>query len=622
MSQKIKGTISITASGCGYLKIDNQEEEDVKINASLLNTALHNDEVEIVLLPKKEKERQHGEVISVLKRAKERFVGRIDRKNGKSFGFLIPDDSRMYVDIFIPNIDKSINKNKKVLVEIEKWEDSKKNPEGKIVKVIGDKGVNDVELESIVLEKGLEIDFPSQVEKEAKNIEKKGFDPKNRRDFRSDPVFTIDPEDAKDFDDALSVKDIGGGLYEVGVHIADVSYYVKEGSKIDKEARKRAFSIYLVDRTIPMLPEVLSNNLCSLMPDKDRATFSAVFKMKENGEVVDSWFGEGVICSKRRFSYKEAQNILDNKEGEFYKELSILAKIAEHLKKERMDAGALSIEEDELFFELDHNGKPISLYRKEHLFTHNLIEEFMVIANKTVAEKFNTLHRIHDNPDRKTISSLIAFLLGLGYRINIKGDEISSAEINKLFQDIRGKDEEFLVKNMVLRAMSKAKYSTMTKKHFGLALDKYMHFTSPIRRYADLVMHRIVKKKLRNEKVKPENYEEVAREISLRELDVLDAERSSIRYKQVEYMADKVGEEFQVIISGVTSFGIFVQEIETKVEGMISIRDMDDDYYILDEESYSLIGTRKRKRYALGNKIKVKLVEADQENRRLNFSII
>jgi ribonuclease R len=622
MSQKIKGTISITASGCGYLKIDNQEEEDVKINASLLNTALHNDEVEIVLLPKKEKERQHGEVISVLKRAKERFVGRIDRKNGKSFGFLIPDDSRMYVDIFIPNIDKSINKNKKVLVEIEKWEDPKKNPEGKIVKVIGNKGVNDVELESIVLEKGLEIDFPSQIEKEAKNIEKKGFDLKNRRDFRSDPVFTIDPEDAKDFDDALSVKDIGGGLYEVGVHIADVSYYVKEGSKIDKEARKRAFSIYLVDRTIPMLPEVLSNNLCSLMPDKDRATFSAVFKMKENGEVIDSWFGEGVICSKRRFSYKEAQTILDNKKGEFYKELSILAKIAEHLKKERMDAGALSIEEDELFFELDNDGRPISLYRKEHLFTHNLIEEFMVIANKTVAEKFNTLHRIHDNPDRKTISSLIAFLLGLGYRINIKGDEISSSEINKLFQDIKGKDEEFLVKNMVLRSMSKAKYSTLSKKHFGLALDKYMHFTSPIRRYADLVMHRIVKKKLRNEKVKPENYEEVAREISLRELDVLDAERSSIRYKQVEYMADKVGEEFQVIISGVTSFGIFVQEIETKVEGMISIRDMDDDYYILDEESYSLIGTRKRKRYALGNKIKVKLVEADQENRRLNFSII
>jgi ribonuclease R len=528
----------------------------------------------------------------------------------------------MYVDIFIPNIDKSINKNKKVLVEIEKWEDPKKNPEGKIVKVIGNKGVNDVELESIVLEKGLEIDFPSQIEKEAKNIEKKGFDLKNRRDFRSDPVFTIDPEDAKDFDDALSVKDIGGGLYEVGVHIADVSYYVKEGSKIDKEARKRAFSIYLVDRTIPMLPEVLSNNLCSLMPDKDRATFSAVFKMKENGEVIDSWFGEGVICSKRRFSYKEAQTILDNKKGEFYKELSILAKIAEHLKKERMDAGALSIEEDELFFELDNDGRPISLYRKEHLFTHNLIEEFMVIANKTVAEKFNTLHRIHDNPDRKTISSLIAFLLGLGYRINIKGDEISSSEINKLFQDIKGKDEEFLVKNMVLRSMSKAKYSTLSKKHFGLALDKYMHFTSPIRRYADLVMHRIVKKKLRNEKVKPENYEEVAREISLRELDVLDAERSSIRYKQVEYMADKVGEEFQVIISGVTSFGIFVQEIETKVEGMISIRDMDDDYYILDEESYSLIGTRKRKRYALGNKIKVKLVEADQENRRLNFSII
>ncbi len=621
MSQKIKGVININTSGCGYLKQENQEE-DVKINASFLNTALHNDEVEIVLLPKKEKERQHGEVVSIIKRAKTRFVGRIERKNGKSFGFLIPDDNRMYVDIFIPNIDKKIKGNKKVLVEIKEWSDPKKNPEGKIIKVIGSKGKNDTELESIVLEKGLEIDFPVKVEEEARKVEKKKINIENRRDFRSDPVFTIDPEDAKDFDDALSVKNIGEGLYEVGVHIADVSYYVEEGSKLDKEARKRAFSIYLVDRTIPMLPEVLSNNVCSLMPSKERATFSAVFKMKENGEVVESWFGEGVICSKKRFSYKEAQNILDDKKGDFYKELSLLAKIAERLRKKRLDAGALCIEDDELFFELDHDGRPVSLYRKEHLFTHNLIEEFMVIANKTVAEKFNTLHRIHDNPDRKTISSLIAFLIGLGYRINIKGDEISSAEINKLFQDIKGKDEEFLVKNMVLRAMSKAKYSTLSKKHFGLAIDKYMHFTSPIRRYADLVMHRIVKKKLRNEKVKPENYEEVAREISLRELDVLDAERSSVSYKQVEYMSDKVGQSFTVIISGVTSFGIFVQELETKAEGMISIRDMDDDYYILDEESYSLIGTRKRKKYSLGNKIKAKLVQADQEGRRLNFQII
>jgi ribonuclease R len=621
MSQKIKGTININASGCGYLKVEDQEE-DVKINASFLNTALHNDEVEIVLLPKKEKERQHGEVVNVVKRAKTRFVGRVERKSGKNFGFIIPDDNRMYVDIFIPNIDKNIKKDKKVLVEIKEWSDSKKNPEGKIVKVIGKKGKNDTELESIVLEKGLEIDFPAKVEEEAKKIEKKKINIEERRDFRDDPVFTIDPEDAKDFDDALSVKDIGGGLYEVGVHIADVSHYVEEGSRTDKEARKRAFSIYLVDRTIPMLPEVLSNNMCSLMPDKERATFSAVFKMKENGEVVESWFGEGVICSKKRFTYKEAQDILDEKQGEFHKELSLLAKIAEHLRKKRLDAGALCIEDDELFFELDHEGRPVSLYRKEHLFTHNLVEEFMVLANKVVAEKFNTLHRVHDNPDRKTISSLIAFLIGLGHRINIKGDEISSTEINKLFQDIKGKDEEFLVKNMVLRAMSKAKYSTLSKKHFGLALDKYMHFTSPIRRYADLVMHRIVKKKLRNEKVKKESYEDVAREISLRELDVLDAERSSVSYKQVEYMSDKVGKEFVVIVSGVTNFGIFVQELETKAEGMISIRDMDDDYYILDEESYSLIGTRKRKRYSLGNKIKAKLVEANLDTRRLNFQII
>ncbi len=620
MSQKVRGRISIISQGGGYLRTD-EFSEDVKIESSSLNTALHNDEVEVVLLPKKKSEKQHGEVVNIIKRAKKRFVGVVDIQKNNSFGFLIPDDPKMYVDIFIPNISKEIKRNSKVFVEIKEWKDSKKNPEGEIVKIIGKKGRNDTELESIVLEKGLDIDFPKGVEEEARRVKKKDINISNRRDFRNLNVFTIDPEDAKDFDDALSVKDIGDGVYEVGVHIADVSYYVKEGSKIDKEARKRAFSIYLVDRTIPMLPEVLSNNICSLMPDKERATFSAVFKIRKSGEVISSWFGKGVIRSKKRFSYKEAQLILDNKQGSFYEELSILEEITKKLRKKRIEQGALCIEEDELFFELDHEGRPISLYRKEHLFTHNLVEEMMVLANKTVAEKFNTLYRIHETPDRKTINSLLAFLAGLGYRIDVKGDDISSSEINNLFEETKGKDEDFLVKNTVLRSMSKAKYSTRNKKHFGLALDNYMHFTSPIRRYSDLIIHRVVKKKLDGEKVNPEKYDDVAQEISLRELDVLDAERASISYKQVEYMIDKIGEEFDVIISGVTSFGIFVQEVETKVEGMISIRDMDDDYYILDEESYSIIGTRKKKRYSLGKKIKAKLVEANLESRQLSFSI-
>jgi ribonuclease R len=616
MKEKIRGILSITSLGSGYLKSE-ETEEDVKIEASLLNTALHNDEVEIFLLPVKKGERQQGEVVKIIKRAKKRFVGTIEKKKGKSFAFLVPDDQRMYVDIFLPN--NNTKGGMKALVEIVSWKDSKKNPEGKVLKIIGKKGNNDAELHSIVLEKGLSIDFPLKVEEDAKKAKKKILDIKKRRDFRETPTFTIDPEDAKDFDDALSVKKIENNLYEIGVHIADVSYYVEEGSKLDEEARKRAFSIYLVDRTIPMLPEILSNDICSLKPDEDRATFSAVFKMKDDGSVVESWFGETVIHSKKRFTYKEAQNVLDDGKGEFYEELSVLERISKKLKKERIKNGALLIEDDELFFNLDKDGVPLSVYRREHLFTHNLIEEFMVLANRRVSQKFNTLYRIHETPDKGMINDLLAFLSNLGHNINVKGNEISSFELNNLFEKIAGKDEEFLVKKTVLRSMAKAVYSTKNKKHFGLAIEEYMHFTSPIRRYADLLMHRIVKKKLKGEKVNSRDYDAVAREISLRELDVLDAERSSVAYKQVEYMLKKVGEDFDVIISGVTSSGIFVQELEIKAEGMVSVRDMDDDYYILDEENYALIGTRKRKRYALGNRIKVKLAGGSLETRRLDF---
>ncbi len=618
MAEKIKGVVSINSLGFGYLRSEGVDE-DVKIETSLLNTALHNDEVEVVLLPKKKGEKQCGEVVSILKRAKMRFVGTIEKKKGKKFAFFSADDPKMYTDIFIPN--NTAKEKTKVLVEIVDWKDAKKNPEGKVVQIIGKKGDSDAELHSIVLEKGLAIDFPRRVEEGAQKAKKKIFSAKKRRDFRDVPTFTIDPEDAKDFDDALSIKKLEGGVYEVGIHIADVSYYVTEGSKLDEEARKRAFSVYLVDRTIPMLPETLSNDICSLRPNEDRPAFSAVFKIRNDGSVVESWFGETLIRSKRRFTYKEAQNILDDKKGDFYDELSVLAKIAESLIETRSQRGALRIEDDELFFELDHDGRPLSVYRKEHLFAHNLIEEFMVLANKEVAKTFNTLYRIHETPDKEMINNLLSFLSGLGYNINMEGKEISSSDLNGLFEKVKGKDEEFLVKKSVLRSMAKAAYATKNKKHFGLALDQYTHFTSPIRRYADLLVHRIVKKKLAGEKVNPQNYEKVAREISLRELDVLDAERSSVSYKQVEYMLEKTGETFEAIISGVTGFGIFVQELEIKAEGMVSIRDMDDDYYFLDEETYSLVGTRKRKRYSLGDKIKVKLAGGSMETRRLDFTL-
>ncbi len=616
MAKKIKGIVNITSLGTGYLKSE-EMEEDVKIDTPFLNTALHNDEVEVVLFPQKKGEKQEGEVVKILQRAKSRFVGTIEKKKGKSFAFLIPDDKKMYADIFIPS--SNVKGKTKALVEIVSWDDPKKNPEGKVIEVIGKKGENEAELHSIVLEKGLSISFPKKVEKEAQEIKNKKINVEKRKDFRGVPTFTIDPEDAKDFDDALSIKKIEKGVYEIGIHIADVSYYLKEGTKIDEEARKRAFSIYLVDRTIPMLPEVLSNNVCSLKPNEDRAAFSAVFKMRETGEVVESWFGETIILSQKRFTYKEAQKVLDERKGDFYNELQSLKKIAKNLRKERKQRGALEIDEDELFFHLDHDGRPLSVYRKEHLFTHELIEEFMVLANRRVSKEFNTLYRVHEKPDKEKIDNLLSFLSNLGYDFRTEKKEVSSAELNKLFLKVKGKDEEFLVRTAVLRSMAKAAYSVKNRKHFGLALEEYTHFTSPIRRYADLLVHRIVKKKLKGEKVRASDYQKVAEEISWKELDVLDAERSSVSYKQVEYMLEKVGEEFDAVISGITSFGIFVQELSIKAEGMISIRDMDDDYYVLDEETYSLVGTRKKKRYFLGKKVKVKLAGGSIETRQLDF---
>ncbi len=619
MAKKIIGEISITSLGKGYLKSE-ELKESVRIDAPFLNTALHNDKVEAVLFPRKKNEKkQSGEVVKVLKRAKNRFVGTVEKKKGQKFAFVSPDDPKMYVDIFIPG-NKLQNKTK-VLTEIVSWKDPKKNPEGRVLEVIGKKGKMDTEMHSIVLEKGLAVKFPKKVKEEARKAKRKTFSVGKRRDFRKVATFTIDPEDAKDFDDALSLKKLKEGVYEVGVHIADVSYYVEEGSATDKEAKKRGFSIYLVDRTIPMLPEDLSNDACSLRPNEDRAAFSVVFKMKKNGEVLDTWFGETVICSKKRFTYKEAQDVLQKKKGRFYEELLFLNSVSEKLKKERERKGALRFDDDELLFQLDHDGVPIGIFRKEHLPTHGLIEEFMILANRSASEKFNTLYRIHEPPDKEMIDNLLSFLSGLGYKIKVKGREMNSSEINNLIEKVRGKDEEFLVKKAVLRSMSKAAYSVKNKKHFGLAVKEYMHFTSPIRRYADLMMHRIVKKKLKGKKVNAPDYDKVAKEISLRELDVLEAERDSIAYKQVEYMLRKKGELFEAIISGVTNSGIFVQELETKAEGMISIRDMDDDYYILDEENYALIGTRKRKRYALGNKIKVRLVGGSLEMKQLDFTL-
>ncbi len=620
VSKYIKGKISINSFGTGYVSSE-EIEDDIKIETSLLKTALHNDKVEVLLLPKKKNEKQQGEVVRILERFKMLFVGTIEKKKNEKYAFLIADNKRMYTDIFLPNCN--IKANKKVLVEITNWSDSKKNPEGKVISIIGDKGDNDTEIRAIALEKGFDFKFSKKLENDANELKKKKIDLKGRLDFRNKATFTIDPKDAKDFDDALSVEKVIDGLYEIGIHIADVSHYVKRNTELDKEARKRAFSIYLVDRTIPMLPEAISNDVCSLNPEEEKLTLSAVFKIKESGEITDCVVAESVIFSRKRFDYKEAEEVLKNKTGPFYNELSVLEKITKNLIKKREERGALNIEDDELGFVLDNDGRPISVYKKEHLFTHRIVEEFMILANKYIAEKFNTLYRVHEKPDKKMIDKLITFLVNMGYRGDyVKGKDVTTKELNNLLADIKGDDKEFLVKKSVLRSMSKAEYSTKNKKHFGLALEKYTHFTSPIRRYADYLVHCIIKESLAGEKISAREYEQVARDISLRELDVLEAERNSVQYKQIEYMKDKVGEDFEVIISGVTSFGIFVQEMEIRVEGMISVRAMEDDYYILDEENYCLLGTRTRKKYSLGDKLKVKLIGCSLEAREINFKIL
>jgi len=604
-------------SGSGYVESE-EMEDDVKVDPLFLGTALHNDKVEIVLHPQGKNERPQGEVVRIIERNKTTFVGTIERKKDQNFSFLIPDDERMYTDIFIP--DASVENGYKALVEIVEWDDQKKNPEGRVVKALGKKGDNDAEIHSIVLEKGLPLDFPEEVVKEAEEIG--GVPLEGRSDFREVPTFTIDPADAKDYDDAISVRKLESGEYEVGVHIADVSYYVKEDTALDNEARKRAFSIYLVDRTIPMLPEVLSNNICSLMPDQDRVAFSTVFIMNEKGEISRRWFGETVIRSNKCFNYKEAQNIIDKNKGEFCDELSFLARITKGFREKRTERGALDFDEDELQFELDHDGVPLFLYKKEKLFTHKLIEELMILANKEVAKRFGGFYRVHEIPEKKSIESLLSFLSKIGYSVRLEGNTITSRELNNLFAKIKGKKEEFLVKSVVLKAMSKAEYSVENKKHFGLVLDNYTHFTSPIRRYADLTVHRMVKSKLKGEKVNTEKNKKIAREVSLRELDVLDAERESVAYKQVQYMLERVGEKFEAVVSGVTRFGLFVRISETHAEGLVSIRDMEDDYYVLDEENYSLIGTKKNKRYSLGDSVKVKLVGGSIETRRLEFVFV
>ncbi|NQV88153.1 MAG: ribonuclease R [Parcubacteria group bacterium] len=630
----VKGQISVNSLGVGYITAPDFDE-DIEIDSNFLKTALHNDEVEVLIHKPVKGLRIQGEVIKIEKRAKSEFVGTL-QKNDKMC-FLVPDDKKMYVDIIIPSSEcKDIEDGYKVLVKITGWENGKKNPEGKILKVIGKAGEHNTEMESIVFEKGFNTSFPSEVEEEAKKIaeEKKGLfeaEVALRKDFRDTLTFTIDPVDAKDFDDALSFKNLGENKYEIGIHIADVSHYVKEGSELDKEARKRALSVYLVDRTIPMLPEILSNDLCSLNPNENKMAFSAVFKINGEGHVSERWFGKTIINSNKRFSYEEAQKSLDDSKGLYHKELTTLNNIAKKLQAEKFKKGAIDFESDEVKFVLDPAGVPIKVIRKERLDTHKLVEEFMLLANREVAEFLYkalekkgglSIYRIHDAPDKEKIKNLSVFLRALGYELPISAKGVTSRDIGSLLKKIEGKAEESLIKTAAIRSMAKAIYSTKNIGHFGLAFEYYTHFTSPIRRYPDLLVQRVLFKHIHGEKISSQEfakYEKMAMDSSQREISASEAERASIKYKQVEYMAKHIGETFEGIISGVTEWGLYVEEAETKSEGMVRLRDMKDDFYMLDPKNYAIVGQKKKKKYSLGDKVRIKITGADLNKKTLDY---
>ncbi len=630
----VTGRVDMKSTGKAYV-ITEKAGEDIFIAANNTGQALHDDQVKVYLFPKRKNHKTEGQIVEIIERRKTDYVGVISIS--RQFGFLVPDSSTMPVDIFVPK--EALNKAKngeKVIVRITEWPEESKNPFGEVIKVLGMPGDNNVEMQSILAEYNFPLEFPKEVEKE---VEKMGHgitasEIGRRRDFREVLTITVDPGDAKDFDDALSLRKLDNGNWEVGVHIADVAHYVREGSPTDLEAQNRGTSIYLVDRTIPMLPEKLSNNICSLRPNEEKLCFAAVFEMNDEAEILNEWIGKTVIKSARRYAYEEVQTVIEGGEGDYKEEILVLHGLASKLRSMRMKAGSINFHSEEVKFILDESGKPIDTYVKVQQESHMLIEDFMLLANRTVAERIGKplgrkkiktfVYRIHDEPNPEKLNTFLQFIGKLGYSMNISTREKLVKSYNDLFKAVDGKGEKNLVETVAIRTMAKAEYSTANIGHYGLAFKFYTHFTSPIRRYPDLMVHRLLERYLLENKdsVSQDSLEPLCKHSSEMERRAAEMERESIKYKQAEYLSDKVGKVFEGLISGVSKWGIFVELKQSKCEGMVRYNEMPGDYYYLDEDNYCVIGQSFGKIYRLGDPVTIKVKKVDLARKKLDFVII